>query len=78
MNLYSFQHVALPSKPLALVALSDADSGSAMSFVKQKLHDANVDIDFSKDQTAYIERLGGRASDLESVRIVGLSRIPLG
>ena len=40
-----------------------------MSFVKQKLHDAGVDVDFTSHQVAYIERLGGRASDLEVVSI---------
>ncbi|GJE86794.1 exonuclease [Phanerochaete sordida] len=58
---------ALPSKPLNLIQLSDADSGSALSFVKQKLHDAGVEIDFQPEQVSYIERLGGRAADLESL-----------
>ncbi|EKM55740.1 uncharacterized protein PHACADRAFT_195790 [Phanerochaete carnosa HHB-10118-sp] len=58
---------ALPSKPLNLIQLSDADSGSALSFVKQKLHDAGVEIDFKPEQFSYIERLGGRAADLESL-----------
>lgn len=59
--------VALPSKPLNLIALSDADSGSALEFVQQKLHNGGVDVKLNKEQTAYLERLGGRASDLESV-----------
>ncbi|THH22364.1 hypothetical protein EUX98_g8222 [Antrodiella citrinella] len=58
---------ALPSKPLNLVALSDADNASALSFVKQKLHDVDVDVEFTKQQVSYVERLGGRASDLESL-----------
>ncbi|EIW60623.1 uncharacterized protein TRAVEDRAFT_57812 [Trametes versicolor FP-101664 SS1] len=58
---------ALPSKPLNQISLSDADNASAMSFVKQKLHDSGVDINFSQQQLAYIDRLGGRASDLESL-----------
>lgn len=57
----------MPSKPLNQISLSDADNASAMSFVKQKLHDSGVDINFSQQQLAYIDRLGGRASDLESV-----------
>lgn len=57
----------MPSKPLNAIALSDADSGAAMSFVKQKLHEADVDVDFTSEQVSYIERLGGRASDLEVV-----------
>ncbi|KAF8078176.1 RNA12 protein-domain-containing protein [Lyophyllum atratum] len=58
---------ALPSKPLASIALSDADFRSSVSFVKQKLRDADIPADFTPEQTAYIERLGGRASDLESL-----------
>ncbi|TCD65369.1 mitochondrial escape protein 2 [Steccherinum ochraceum] len=58
---------ALPSKPLNLIALSDADNASALSFVKQKLHDVDVEIDFTKEQISYVQRLGGRASDLESL-----------
>ncbi|EJF62443.1 exonuclease [Dichomitus squalens LYAD-421 SS1] len=58
---------ALPSKPLNQISLSDADNASALSFVKQKLHDSGVDVQFNRDQISYIERLGGRASDLESL-----------
>ncbi|KAF5386931.1 hypothetical protein D9615_001714 [Tricholomella constricta] len=58
---------ALPSKPLTSIALSDADSRSSVSFVKQKLRDADIQADFTPEQTAYVERLGGRASDLESL-----------
>ncbi|KAH9857835.1 RNA12 protein-domain-containing protein [Lenzites betulinus] len=58
---------ALPSKPLTQISLSDADNASAMSFVKQKLHESGVDVKFSQQQLAYIDRLGGRASDLESL-----------
>ncbi|KAH8102922.1 RNA12 protein-domain-containing protein [Cristinia sonorae] len=58
---------ALPSKPLNLVQLSDADNASALSFVKQKLHDVDVEVNFTGEQTSYVERLGGRASDLESL-----------
>ncbi|KAI9067059.1 hypothetical protein FKP32DRAFT_1664487 [Trametes sanguinea] len=58
---------ALPSKPLNQISLSDADNTSAISFVKQKLHDAGVDVNFSQQELAYITRLGGRASDLESL-----------
>ncbi|KAG6888067.1 hypothetical protein C0995_010842 [Termitomyces sp. Mi166 len=57
----------LPSKPLNLIALSDADSRSSISFVKQKLRDADIDADFTPKQIAHVERLGGRASDLESL-----------
>jgi len=40
--------------------------------VKQKLHDAGVEIGISTQDTQYVERLGGRASDLESVGTVYL------
>ncbi|KAF7800270.1 hypothetical protein EIP86_011517 [Pleurotus ostreatoroseus] len=58
---------ALPSKPLNIIALADADKASALSLVKEKLHAANVDVDFGRDETEYVERLGGRAEDLESL-----------
>ena len=60
--------LALPSKPLNQISLSDADSASSLSFVKQKLHDGGVDVKFTQAQVQYVGRLGGRASDLESVR----------
>lgn len=59
--------IALPSKPLNVIALSDADSASALSLVRQKLQDAQGEIEFGREETAYVERLGGRAEDLESV-----------
>lgn len=58
---------ALPSKALNSVAFSDADSLNSLLFVKQKLKDAKFDMNFTPGQTAYIERLGGRASDLDSL-----------
>ncbi|KDR81387.1 hypothetical protein GALMADRAFT_58608 [Galerina marginata CBS 339.88] len=58
---------ALPSKPLNSIALSDADPSSSLSFVKQKLRDAGIDIGISSQDIQYVERLGGRASDLESL-----------
>ncbi|KAI0721515.1 exonuclease [Cerioporus squamosus] len=58
---------ALPSKPLNQISLSDADNASALSFVQQKLHDGGMDVKFSQAQISYIARLGGRASDLESL-----------
>lgn len=61
---------ALPTKPLNFVALSDADSRTALSFVQQKLKDADADVTFTSETSAYIERLGGRASDLESVSTI--------
>ncbi|KAK0448384.1 RNA12 protein-domain-containing protein [Desarmillaria tabescens] len=58
---------ALPSKPLNLIALDDADTASALAFVKHKLKDADIDLQFSYVQTTYLERLGGRSSDLETL-----------
>ncbi|OAX43831.1 hypothetical protein K503DRAFT_789293 [Rhizopogon vinicolor AM-OR11-026] len=58
---------ALPSKPLNSIALYDADAPSALSFVRQRLHDAGITSDPTPAQTRAIERLGGRASDLESL-----------
>ncbi|KAK0228223.1 RNA12 protein-domain-containing protein [Armillaria fumosa] len=59
--------LALPSKPLNLIALDDADTASALAFVKEKLKDADIDLQFSPVQTTYLERLGGRSSDLETL-----------
>ncbi|KAJ7105752.1 RNA12 protein-domain-containing protein [Mycena crocata] len=58
---------ALPSKPLHAIALYDADSASALAFVKRKLRDADINLDYTREQVAAVERLGGRASDLESL-----------
>ncbi|KAF9459344.1 RNA12 protein-domain-containing protein [Collybia nuda] len=64
---FKFLAKALQSKPPSVVPLSDADSRSSLSFVRQKLQDADIDIDFTPQQMTYVERLGGRASDLESL-----------
>jgi len=58
---------ALPTKPINFVPLSDADPESSLSFVMQKLLDIGIDSKISVQQMAYMERLGGRASDLESL-----------
>ncbi|KAJ7684746.1 RNA12 protein-domain-containing protein, partial [Mycena polygramma] len=58
---------ALPSKPLNAIALYDADAASALAFVKRKLKDAEINLDYTREQIASVERLGGRASDLESL-----------
>lgn len=60
-------HEALPSKPLNSIALSDADTSSALSFLKQRMNEASIDVAFSQKESELVERLGGRASDLESV-----------
>ena len=59
--------LALPTKPINFVPLSDADPESSLSFVMQKLLDSGIDCGISVQQMAHMERLGGRASDLESV-----------
>jgi hypothetical protein len=61
--------LALPTKPLNSIALYDADAASALSFVKQKLRDASVNLQYTAGEIAAVERLGGRTSDLESVRL---------
>ncbi|THG98922.1 hypothetical protein EW026_g3341 [Hermanssonia centrifuga] len=58
---------ALPSKPVNLISLSDADNDSALSLVKIKLHEAGVEVNLTREQITYIQRLGGRAEDLESL-----------
>ncbi|KAK0502922.1 RNA12 protein-domain-containing protein [Armillaria luteobubalina] len=40
-----------------------------LAFVKEKLMDADIDLQFSPVQTTYLERLGGRSSDLETLII---------
>ncbi|KAF7359414.1 Mitochondrial escape protein 2 [Mycena sanguinolenta] len=58
---------ALPSKPLNTIALEDADAPSALAFVKRKLKDADINLEYSREQVAAVEKLGGRATDLESL-----------
>ncbi|PPQ63196.1 hypothetical protein CVT24_005741, partial [Panaeolus cyanescens] len=60
-------YAALPSKPLNTIALSDADAKSSLYFVRQKLQDAELSSDITDSQLPYLQRLGGRASDLESL-----------
>lgn len=66
---------ALPSKPLHTVALSDADTSSALAYVMHKLNLGNEPTSFTVEQEKCIERLGGRASDLETVSITFIYRI---
>jgi hypothetical protein len=49
------------------IALADADSASALSFVQDKLQQFGVNTTLSQDQKLLIDRLGGRSSDLEAV-----------
>ncbi|KAJ7074355.1 RNA12 protein-domain-containing protein [Mycena amicta] len=58
---------ALPFKPLQTIALSDADAPSALAFVKRRLRDARIDLEYTHEQVASVQRLGGRASDLETL-----------
>ncbi|KIY67682.1 exonuclease [Cylindrobasidium torrendii FP15055 ss-10] len=58
---------ALPAKPLVVIGLDDADSESAMAFVQQKLKDADVNVELNANQAKVVEKLGGRASDLETL-----------
>ncbi|KAF5358522.1 hypothetical protein D9756_001759 [Leucocoprinus leucothites] len=58
---------ALGPKPLNSIALFDADPASSLAFVKQKLKGAGVDVAFTGDETKYLQILGGRATDLESM-----------
>ena len=64
--------VANHSSPLNTIALSDADAETALAFVQQKLKEVKLDIRLTSKATASVERLGGRASDLDSVRLPSL------
>ncbi len=59
-----------------MIALSDVDNASALQFVRTKLHETGTEIQLSHDDTEMINWLGGRASDLASVRLY-LIRITL-
>jgi hypothetical protein len=50
-----------------MIALQDADHESALQLVKAKLHDAGIDVQFSREETDEISCLGGRAGDLTTV-----------
>jgi len=67
----SHNFVVNHSKPLNTITLSDADTETALAFVEQKLKEAKLDIKLTSKTTASIGRLGGRASDLDSVRPLG-------
>ncbi|KAL0577896.1 mitochondrial escape protein 2 [Marasmius crinis-equi] len=58
---------ALPSKPLNSIPVYDADPATALEYVQKKLKDADVNVKLSNEEVSYIERLGGRSSDLESL-----------
>jgi hypothetical protein len=75
-DLHNF--IANHSKPLNTIALSDADAETALAFVQQKLKEAKLDIQLTSKTTASIERLGGRASDLDNVRLLILITLAQG
>ncbi|KDQ13211.1 hypothetical protein BOTBODRAFT_188730 [Botryobasidium botryosum FD-172 SS1] len=58
---------SLPARPLATIALADADAKSALGFVRSKLADAGIIEELDAEQAAYVSRLGGRAQDLEAL-----------
>ncbi|KIJ34602.1 hypothetical protein M422DRAFT_70117 [Sphaerobolus stellatus SS14] len=58
---------ALPTKPLNAVALADADPASSLSYINQKLKEASVDYSITPEERTLVERVGGRASDLETI-----------
>ena len=64
--------VANHSSPLNTIALSDADAETALAFVQQKLKEVKLDVQLTSKATTSVERLGGRASDLDSVRVLSL------
>ena len=51
-----------------MIALSDVDNANALQLVRAKLHETGTEIQLSHDDTEMISWLGGRASDLASVR----------
>jgi RNA12 protein len=55
------------------MALTDADLASALSFVQDRLKQYGVHSDLTRDQTLQVDRLGGRSSDLEAVRLFLIS-----
>lgn len=44
---------------------------SSLLYLKQKLQSNGMNIEFTREQAAHVERLGGRASDLELVSMTG-------
>lgn len=58
-----------------MIALSDADEETALAFVQQKLKEVKLDVELTPKATASIERLGGRASDLDNVCLPRLHRL---
>lgn len=57
---------ALPSKPLLSISLGDADPATAMAFVRGKIS-ALGPVQLTPEDEAWVEKLGGRAGDLDSL-----------
>jgi len=57
----------LPTKPLNAVALADADPASSLSYIKEKLEESGVGYNIPTDEQYLVERVGGRASDLDTI-----------
>ncbi|KAF8504935.1 hypothetical protein JB92DRAFT_768002 [Gautieria morchelliformis] len=69
---------ALPTEPLNTVALADADPASSLAFINKKVQEASVEYNISPEETQLIERLDGRASDLETIiHQVGFPQQPI-
>ncbi|KAG8984608.1 mitochondrial escape protein 2, partial [Tulasnella sp. 427] len=58
---------ALPSKPLLSISLGDADPATAMAFVRSKISALGPAQGLTPEDEAWIEKLGGRASDLDTL-----------
>ncbi|KAG9125078.1 mitochondrial escape protein 2 [Ceratobasidium sp. 392] len=58
---------ALPSRPLTSIALSDADTETALKYVTWKLSDAGVVRSLQSSELKIVGRLGGRISDLDAL-----------
>ncbi|KAG9046882.1 mitochondrial escape protein 2 [Tulasnella sp. UAMH 9824] len=57
---------ALPSKPLLSLSLGDADPATALAFVRGKISSLGP-VQLTQEDEAWVEKLGGRASDLDSL-----------
>ena len=58
---------ALPSKPLNIIGLADADEANSLSYVQDKLTGLNGSSNLSTEDEVQIGKLGGRMVDLEMV-----------
>jgi len=59
--------IAMPNRPLTSVTLSDADATSAVSYLSSSLSEGGRSISLTNEQSAKVQMLGGRASDLQMV-----------